>query len=103
MAAASIELLTGAGAALLLRSSINMDVIWAILQVLCQNCEARATIFLSPKDSVLCPVSPEDVLLEDSHGIRVWDPVHDYLSVLTSQSGPFNLISGRDKRSCHKM
>lgn len=86
MAAASIELLTGAGAALLLRSSINMDVIWSILQVLCQHCEARATIFLSPKDSFLRPVSPEDVLLEDSHGVRVRDPMHDYLSVLTSQS-----------------
>lgn len=96
MTAASIKLLTGAGAALLLRSGIHMNVIWSVLQVLSQHCKARAIILLSPKDGSLSPVGPEDVLLEDSHGVRVRDPLHDHLSVLTSQSGPLDLISGRE-------
>lgn len=94
MTAASVELLTGAGASLLLRCGINMDVIWSELQVLGQHCEARSIVLTSPKDGSLSPVSPEDVLLEDSHGVRVLDPLHDHLSVLASQSGPLNLISG---------
>lgn len=96
MTTASIKLLTRAGAALLLRAGINVDVIWSVLQVLGQHCKARAIILPCPKDSSLCPVGPEDVLLENSHGIWVLDPPQDHLSVLTSQSGSFNLISGRE-------
>ncbi len=104
MTAASIELLTGAGAALLLRCGINMDVVWSVLQVLGQYCEARAIILVSPKDGSLRPVGPEDVLLEDSHGVRVLDPLQDHLSVLASQSGSLNLISGGvSKRVVKKM
>lgn len=93
MAAASIKLLTEAGAHLLFRSGVNMDVIWSILQVLHQDSEARPTVFPSPKDGSLSPISPEDVLLEDSHSIGVQDPMHYCLSVLTSQSSPLNFIS----------
>lgn len=104
MTAASVELLTGAGADLLFRCSINMDVVWSIQQVLGQHCEARAIILASPKDGSLGPVGPEDVLLEDSHGIRVLNPLQDHLSVLASQSGPLNLISGGgSKRVVKKM
>lgn len=102
MAAASIELETETGAHLLFRTSINMDVIWSVLQVLRQDSKARTTIFPSPKDGSLSPVSPEDVLLKDSHGIGVQDPMHYYLSVLTSQSGSFDFISSWEKRCCQK-
>lgn len=63
-----------------------MDVIWSVLHVFCQDSKARATILPSPEDSSLTPVSPEDVLLEDSHSKWVHDPMQYYLSVLTSQS-----------------
>lgn len=96
--AASVELLTGAGATLLLRCGINMDVVWSVLQVLDQHCEARAVILPGPKDASLGPVGPKDVLLEDSHGERVLDALHDHLSVLTSQSGALNLISAGSRR-----
>lgn len=91
--AASIELLTGAGAHLLFRACVNMNVIWSVLQVLRQDSKARTAIFSCPEDGSLCPISPEDVLLEHSHGIWVQDPMHYYLSVLPSQSGPLNFIS----------
>ena len=98
MTAASVELLTGAGAALLLGCSINMDVVWSVLQVLGQHCKARAIFLSSPEDASLSPVSPENVLLEDSHGVRVLDALHDHLSVLSSQSRPLYLVSvGRTK------
>lgn len=100
--AASVELLTGAGAALLLRCGINVDVVWSVLQVLDQHCEARAIVLPSPKDGSLGPVGPEDVLLEDSHGERVLDPPQDHLSVLTSQSGPLNLISAGGEEELSK-
>lgn len=103
MTAASIELLTGTGATLLLRSRIDMDVIWSVLQVLGKHCKSRAIILLNSKDSSLSPVGPEDVLLEDSHGVRVLDSMQDYLSVLTSQSRPLDLISGRKYKSCQKI
>ena len=72
-----------------------MDVIWSVLQILCQDSKARPTVLPSPKDGSFGPISPEDVLLEDSHGIWVHDPMQYYLSVLTSQSGPLNFISVR--------
>lgn len=70
-----------------------MDVIWLVLQVLYQDSKVRAAILPRPKDGSLSPISPEDVLLEYSHGIWVRDPMQYYLSVLPSQSGPLNLIS----------
>lgn len=70
-----------------------MNVIWSVLQVLCQDSKARPPILPSPKDGSLSPISPEDVLLEDSHGIWVHDPMQDYVPVLPSQSGPLNFIS----------
>lgn len=91
--AASVELLTGAGAALLLRRGINVDVVWSVLQVLGQHCYARPIDFPRPEDGFLRPVSPEDVLLEDSHSVRVLDPQQDHLSVGAGESGPFDLIS----------
>lgn len=103
MTAASVELLTEAGAALLLRSGINMDVVGTVLHFLSHHCEARAIIFRSPKQSSLRPVGPEDVLLEDSHGVRVLDPLEDHLSVLTIKIAALNLFSGREERSCQKM
>lgn len=104
MTAASIELLTRAGAALLLGCSINVDVIWTILHVLGQHSEARAVVLSSPEDASLSPVSPENVLLEDSHGERVLNPLHDHLSVLTSQSSPLYLVSmgGKKKKKLSK-
>lgn len=95
MTTASVELLAGAGAALLLRCSVDVDVIWAVLQVLDQHCEAGAIILPSPKDGSLSPVRPEDVLLEYSHGVRVLDPLHDHLPVFTCQSSPLNFVSER--------
>lgn len=91
--AASVELLTGAGAALLLGCSVNMNVVRPVLQVLRQYCEARAIVLSCPKDASLSPVGPENVLLKDSHGIRGQDPVHDHLSVLAIQRSPFYLVS----------
>lgn len=93
MTAASIELLTGAGAHLLFRACVNMNVIWSVLQVLRQDSKARTTILSCPEDGSLSPISPEDVLLEHGHGKWVQDPMHYYLSVLPSQSGPLNFIS----------
>ena len=93
MTAASIELLTGARAALLLRGSINMDVVWSVLHVLGQYYEARAIILPSPEDASFCPVGPEDVLLEDGHGVRVLNALNNHLSVLTGEGGPLDLIS----------
>lgn len=93
MTTASIELQAGAGAILLFRCCKSMDVIWAVLHVLDQHCKARAIIFPSPKDGSLCPVSPEDVLLEYSHGVGILDPLHNHLSVLTRQSRPLNFVS----------
>lgn len=102
MTAASIELLAGAGALLLFRACVNMDVIWPVLHVLRQDSEARTTIFSCPEDGSLSPISPEDVLLEHGHGIWVQDPMHYYLSVLPSQSGPLNFISIQEKRCSQK-
>lgn len=93
MTAASIELLTEAGAALLLRSSMDMDVIWSVLQLLGQDSKVRAVVLSCPENGSLSPVCPEDVLLEDSQGVRVHDSVQDDLSILTSQRGPLDLIS----------
>lgn len=70
-----------------------MNGVWSVLQVLGQHREARAIVFSSPKDSSLSPVGPENVLLEDSHSVRVHDPLHNHLSVLTSQSSPLYLVS----------
>lgn len=47
MTAASIELLTGAGAILLHRSRIDLDVIWSVLQVLGKHCKSGAIILLN--------------------------------------------------------
>ena len=93
MTAASVELLTRAGAALLLGRSVNVDVVRSVLQVLGQHRKARAIVLSGPEDGFLGPVGPENVLLEDSHGKRVHDPMHDHLSVLTRQSSPLYLVS----------
>lgn len=85
MTAAPVELLTGARAALLLGFGKDMDVVWSVLQSFGQSCKARAIIFSCPVDGSGGPVSPEDVLLEDSHGEGVLDPTHNHLTVLTSQ------------------
>lgn len=79
-----------------------MDVIWSVLQVLYQDSKARPTILPSPKDGSLSPISPEDVLLEDSHSIWVHNPMQYYLSVPSSQSGPLNFISSYEKRTSNK-
>lgn len=84
VAAASVKLLTKAGAALLLGGCINMDVIRLVLHVLGQHCNAGAVILLGSIDASFGPVRPEDVLFVDSHGERVLDSSHDHLSVLTS-------------------
>lgn len=76
-----------------------MDVIWSVLHVLCQDSKARPAILSSPKDASLGPISPEDVLLENSHGIWVQGPMQYYLSVLTSQSCPLNFVSRRREES----
>lgn len=102
MTAASVELLTGAGAALLLRSGINVDVVGTVLHFLSYHCEARAIILRSPKHSSLRPVGPEDVLLEDSHSVRILDPLEDHLAVLTVKSAALNLFSGREERVVKK-
>lgn len=105
--AASIELLTGAGAALLLRCGVNMDVVWTVLQILSQHSKARAVVLSSPEHASLGPVGPENVLLEDGQGERVLDTLHDHLSVLTSQSGPLYPVTmgrRRGKGTCqHKL
>lgn len=75
-----------------------MDVVWSVLQVLGEHCEARAIVLSSPEDAPLSPVGPEDVLFEDSQGERVLGTLHDHLSVLTSQGGALNLISVGGRR-----
>lgn len=70
-----------------------MDVIRLVLQVPCEDSKARPTLLPSPKDGSLSPISPEDVLLEDSQSIWVHDPMQYNLSVLPSQSSPLNFIS----------
>lgn len=95
---ASVELLTEAGATLLLRCSIDMDVIWPVLQVLSYHSKARAIILPGPKHSSLGPVGPENVLLEDSHGKWVLDSMHYHLPILTGQSGPLNLVTKKENK-----
>lgn len=70
MTAASVELLTRAGARLLLRCSISVNYLQPGLQVLGQHYDARKIVFPSPRDITLSPVSPDDVLLKDSRTTR---------------------------------
>lgn len=93
MTAASIELLTKAGASLLLRLSINVNVIWSVLQILGYLCDARAIILSSPEHTSFSPVGPEDVLLIDSHSKWVRNTLQDHFSVFAGQLGPLNLAS----------
>lgn len=101
--AASVELLTGAGAALLLRCGVNVDVVWTELQVLSQHYKTRAIVFSGSEYASLCPVGPENVLLEDSQGKRVLDTLHDHLSVLTSQSRPLYPVTMGRRRGEKKL
>ncbi len=73
-----------------------MDVVWSVLQVPGQHSDTRAIILSSPKNTFFSPVGPEDVLLEDSQGERVREPLQDHLSVLSIQSGTLDLISERE-------
>lgn len=93
MTTASVELLTEAGALLLLRACIDMDVTGSILQFLDQHCKTGAVVLSCPEHRTLCAVCPEDVLLEHRQGKRVLDSLHDHLSVLPSQGGPFDFLT----------
>lgn len=93
MTATTVELLTEAGAALLLGSRINMDDVWPVLHILGQHRKARAIILPSPEYTSLGPVRPENILLEDRHGKRVHNAMYDHLSVLASERRSFYFVS----------
>lgn len=71
MAAASVELLTGTVAPLLLPAGQNLNVHWSGWEVLNHDPLVRAIVFVCPIDAAGVPVGPIDELTKHSHCKRV--------------------------------
>lgn len=72
-----------------------MDISRLVLQVLGQHGKARAIVLLGSKNTSFNQVCPEHVLLVNSQGEWEMDSMQDDLSVLASQCGTLDLISGK--------
>lgn len=81
MAAASIELLTGALTLLLLPSGQNMDVHWPRWKVLNHDGLVRTIVLVGPIDTACVPVCPIDELTKHGHSKGVDGCANDDLPI----------------------
>ena len=82
MAAAPVELLTGAVTPLLLPAGQHLDVHWPRRKVLDHHRLARAVVLVGAVDAARVPVRPVDVLVKHGHGERVDGRADDDLAVV---------------------